>query len=289
MSYDLWFRSETPLTVDAMCEYFSVRPNFEVSTARAHYENEATGVYFGFDFGGVTDGPEEGHAPVAFNINYFRPHVFGLEAEPVLTAFVDAFQLRVEDPQMEGMADGGYSPEGFLRGWNAGNVFGYRACLPDTSPLTLPSAQIESIWRWNFANPLTVEHMMDLIDTAPPCFVPRVMFFQTGERAVSSLVVWDTRMAIAIPEVDLVLTMTDAGPLVAPASEVLPMLDVHSAWQPDYEVAPRRPVGLSTRLVDEVSPEHSRKIQSLMRPFQPVARLSVDQILDAELVAAARR
>ena len=31
--------------------------------------------------------------PVSFNLNYFRPHVFSLEAEPELAAFVESFDL----------------------------------------------------------------------------------------------------------------------------------------------------------------------------------------------------
>lgn len=289
MSYDLFFRSPTRLTIEQLTDYFTELPNFSVTAKRAHYENEVTGVYFGFDF---TSEPQEGLVPLAFNMNYFRPHVFGLEAEPVVTAFVEQFELGIDDPQSSGMGQGPYSAEGFLRGWNAGNKFGHRAIMSHESaptPLTMPSARVEGVWRWNMAKDRAADHMFDLIGEAPPCFVPTVMLFQTGETEVQSLVVWDGEMAVAIPDVDLVLTMTEAGePIVAPTKDLLGMLTVHSEWKPDYEVGDGLEVGLRTWLIDTVSPATTAKLRKAMRRFEPVGRPSPDQVLDAELVAEAR-
>ena len=50
MSYDLYFQSERRVSVEALRAYFADQTNFTVQDDRAHYENEATGVYFGFDF-----------------------------------------------------------------------------------------------------------------------------------------------------------------------------------------------------------------------------------------------
>lgn len=289
MSYDLYFRSRRAVSVEELRTYFGDQLNFTLNDERAHYENEATGVYFGFDF--MTE-PEEGRVPVAFNINYFRPHVFGLEAEPVLTDFVEAFELEVDDPQSEGMGEGPYSPEGFLRGWNAGNRFGHRAILTmeeAPSPLTLPAARIRSIWQWNYGKEVNAEAMIDLIDEAPPCFLPTIMLFQTGERELKSLVVWDAKMAIAVPDVDLVLTTTDDGAaIVAPANDVLGIVGVHSTWAPDFEIVEGLPVGSKTHLLDEVPPHVTAKVRAAMRRFEPLGRLSPDMVLDAELVAEAR-
>jgi len=41
--------------------------------------------------------------PIAFNLNYYRPSFFVLEAEPEVTALVRQFGLVVMDPQMQGM------------------------------------------------------------------------------------------------------------------------------------------------------------------------------------------
>lgn len=74
MSYDLYFRTHEKVSIDDLKEYSSALPNFAVSDDRAHYANEGTGVYFGFDF---LSEAEDGQAPITFNMNYFRPHVFG--------------------------------------------------------------------------------------------------------------------------------------------------------------------------------------------------------------------
>ncbi len=155
MSYDLWFRAAngTAPGPEQVHQYFAGRPHYRMSEQQAWYENETTGVYFSFelsDESGQADEEEDEQQrdvlPVAFNINYFRPHVFGLEAEPELTAFVERFGLTVSDPQSDGMGDGAYSCEGFLRGYNAGNRFAHQAMLSmnETPALhTLPEAVIE--------------------------------------------------------------------------------------------------------------------------------------------------
>jgi hypothetical protein len=288
MSYDLYFRSQRPPTVDAIKAYFREQPRFVIHDRRAGYENEDTGVYFGFDF---TDEHKPGDAPVAFNINYYRSHVFGLEAEPVLTAFIAEFELGIHDPQSQGMGDGPYSPEGFLRGWNAGNRFGYRAIVGHaeaTPPFMLPQARVEGMWRWNYGKDQASEHMLDLIGEAPPCFVPTVMPIQTGETEVKTLVIWDAQMAIAIPDVDLVLTLDDAGEaIVVPTSDALGIVEVHSTWDENHDVGGGFRTGLRAWLVDELSPATSQKLRDACRPFQPIGRLSPDQVLDAELYAEA--
>jgi hypothetical protein len=92
-------------------------------------------VYFSFDYTDAKDvdpeeieeQPNDGLVPtgLSFNINYIRPHFFGLEAEPELAALIEHFSFLIDDPQRQGMGRGKYSREGFLRGWNAGNLLGY--------------------------------------------------------------------------------------------------------------------------------------------------------------------
>ena len=141
MSYDLFLKSNAAaLDADGFEAYFDTRPNYTVNNGQAFYENEDTGVYFSFDY--ASDEAET----VAFNLNYFRPHFFGLEAAPEVAAFISAFNLNIHDPQTDGMGDGPFSVEGFLRGWNAGNRFGYRAVLSqDERPETqvYPTVELE--------------------------------------------------------------------------------------------------------------------------------------------------
>src|ERR1051325_2662308 len=132
MSYDLYFKSRNqnskPTPIEFV-EYFRQRKNYEVSNQQVVYQNETTGVYFVFDIGELSDMEDSDLLPLSFNLNYLRPHIFGLEAEPEIRSLVEKFSLLVSDDQLDGMSDGEYSTEGFLRGWNKGNEFGYRSIL----------------------------------------------------------------------------------------------------------------------------------------------------------------
>src|SRR5262249_47502018 len=177
MSYDLILHTrpgKPPLTREAFAAHFE-GDRWKVEGDTANYFNEVTGVYFQF---GYSDGKPEadedtpannGEAPpdgeedagpsqpyIWFNINYFRPHYFGLEAQGPLARLVKSFNLVVSDPQAEGMGDGEFTPEGFLRGWNAGNRFAFQALLQmkDETPLhsmfTVPTELNRQIWEWNY-------------------------------------------------------------------------------------------------------------------------------------------
>lgn len=223
MSYDLTFCVSGDLPAvsrGAFRAYFSNRPWYRVEETQALYENEDTGVYFCFDHSDpeAADPPTEGDEPsrpagVSFNLNYYRPHFFGLEAEEEVSAFVQKFDLSVSDPQAEGMGEGRYSQNGFLTGWNAGNRFGYRAyaaqmseAAPGTPPATLPTAELERCWKWNRARRARQERMGD------ECFVPRIMFV-IRQDMVRTMAVWPDASPIALPRVDHVcLARTELAP-----------------------------------------------------------------------------
>jgi hypothetical protein len=288
MSYDLYFRSDTAPSTDAVRAWFAARPNYHVSESQAAYYNEATGVYWTFDFGGE---PSPDDIGVAFNLNYFRPSYFGIEAEPELTAFVRAFGLGVSDPQAEGMEEGSYSPEGFLRGWNYGNAFGYRAIgasHPVHAPATLPEAINTGVWRWNGMR----EAYMDLLCSVEMVcgFVPTVYRLQReGESRVLTAAIWGGAMEIALPEVDLILAMQvpKDPPRVIPVDTLRPLLEASPVRLADhrFELDGRAwRAGLRHWLVDPVSPELAARLATEGEPW-PLQGISPDQVLDAERVA----
>lgn len=196
----------TPITGDTFRDFFSNRPHYKTDDrGQAWYSNEDTGVYFLFELSPpVKQGEERDleQGDVSFNLNYYRPHVFGMEAEPEVASFVQTFKPLITDPQVGGMTDGRYSRAAFLTGWNTGNEFGYRALGghqgPESQPLTLPSAAIERFWRWNYGRRARQRDVGDSV------FVPRVMFLRSHE-GVASFVVWGDAMPILLPEVDLVI------------------------------------------------------------------------------------
>src|SRR5436190_13882956 len=112
MSYDLFFTS-AQISQEDFRSYFQKRPAYELHGNQAAYQNKETGVYFSFEYG---DTPPGFKYLASFNINYYRPHYFILEAEPEVSRFVERFGFEVHDPQTDGMGDGPYTPEGLLNG-----------------------------------------------------------------------------------------------------------------------------------------------------------------------------
>jgi len=291
MSYDLYFKSRSGKPsppAEEFAAFFRARPNYEVSDQQAVYQNEATGVYFIFDIGTVENEEEPDLLPLSFNLNYLRPHIFGLEAELQIRALVAQFELLVSDTQIDGMSDGDYSAEGFLRGWNTGNTFGYQSILsqnPEHQPLALPTAQIEACWRWNLAkDELQAKFGEDV-------FVPRLMFLRNGAE-VASTVAWPDGIPIAMPEAQLILIQRrDILPrklfgrredmVTATWVEVESMLQQFPLEQ---GTLPYRLLRYS--IVPEPVVNHLRTLTPTTSKPEAV---SVDKILNAELVEEARK
>lgn len=193
-------RPAIDLTLEGFNAYFSDRPNFELKATQAWYSNEETGVYFSFDYGE----PESDDAwlprlPVSLNVNYFRPHTFGLEAQLELALFVKRFELTVVDPQKSGMGEGEYSQEGFLRGWNAGNEVAYEALVernPTATYPSLPAAKLEAVWLWNYSVPTRQRNVGDNV------FVPRIFFVALPQGPPLTAAVWGDGIPVLLPDVD---------------------------------------------------------------------------------------
>jgi hypothetical protein len=204
MSYDLNFSFPTPVARRDVEAWFRKRRNYEVHDS-AVYQNGDTGVYFVFNFENDASQPDVLQR-IAFNLNYFRPHVFGLEAEPEVRAFIERFEPQMDDPQSNGMGAGPYSTEGFLAGWNHGNAFGYQSILPQQKSqdglVALPEAKFEAIWRWNHALPDVQSEFGESV------FVPRIMMFKV-DGALRSVAVWGDGIPTLLPDVDAVLVYRD--------------------------------------------------------------------------------
>lgn len=307
MSYDLYlFRRPTakPLKKKEFQAHFKGRPNFTIKGTRAGYENEKTGVYFSFNFSdgkGAEDDDEIGsRAHVHFNLNYFRSHVFGLEAERELTPFVEALDLIVSDPQTEGMGDGDYTPDGFLRGWNAGNRFAHGAMLSlqDKGETllggqhVLPAKTLRACWEWTYGiDDLYEEFHDDLTDV----FIPRVMY-ALCDGALRTFCVWPQLIPTALPAVDLVLVMRDELPKSALGAEtgnaVVAWKDVRKAASEFELVSGKAAPGLKYVLMDYGTAEEApAKLVNFVRGLPAFAGqlqgISLDRILDDELVRAA--
>ncbi|HYV34427.1 MAG TPA: hypothetical protein VE988_01910 [Gemmataceae bacterium] len=294
MSYDLFFRSRTvdqQLLLADFANYFSYRRFFEIQGAQAWYTNQDSGVYFSFDY--LSNSPEEedeageGLLPVPFNLNYFRPHPFGLEAEPEVQAFVKHFNLTVSDPQTDGMGEGEYSRSGFLRGWNAGNAFAYRAMLSQDQTqrvLSLPSARIETYWRWNCSRAARQDEIGE------SAFVPGVFFFDV-EGEVRTGAIWGDGIPILLPEVDQVIVPRQR---LAPRRWFSHKDDmVVFSWaelETTLEGFPSSSEELACYKLfyDATPPEIENLIREKQPPKEKPKGVPFDQVLDRELISQAK-
>lgn len=295
MSYDLFFH-KPGLTESQFSAYFSGRANYQMGPRQAVYENEDTGVSFMFEFGRDENDEDEQEADelvserpdASFNLNFFRPHYFALEAEPEVRAFIERFDLQISDGQVEGMGDGPFTTDGFLRGWNKGNEFAYRAFLKmEDGPevvASLPTAELDSIWGWNYAHKQYQEKLGERV------FVPRIMFL-TIDSKLCSVSTW----AEGIPSL---LPITD-GLLIGRKPTGFRRLfkrDWESCYVP-FEAArrvlPSQPVASTYArpaiLLDYVSPpsEIVQFIKSL-KPMEQFDGIHPSQVLNRELVERAQ-
>jgi hypothetical protein len=229
VSYDLFFcvpGGRGSLSQADFQAYFQGRPHYVCRETQAWYENEYTGVYFSFEYDADLD-PElleiirnkgKKFANVLFNINFNRPHVFALEAEPEIAALVSRFELLVEAVD-ETMADGRYIGQEFIEGWNFGNGFSYEAArqtgtLDRALANALPTATIEHWWRWN-----RQREKLEAEFEESDIFLPRISAFSPPhgilpfrrEVGLKTAVLWPDAISIAVPEVDYFLLGHDKG------------------------------------------------------------------------------
>lgn len=291
MSYDLFFRSRDggpPLA--ELRHWFAGRAHYTVGEDEAGYDNPATGVYFRFRIGMGDDGPD-----VDFNINYFRPSSFGLEAAPELGAFTSAFAFAMSDPQAEGMGDGPFTTEGFLRGYNHGNRFAYRAVSSmgeAAQTLTLPRRVVAESWAWNHAREA---YMDNLASIEMICgFAPTVLYLvpQDAPQTVLTAAVWGQGMGCSLPEVDVVVALSDHGdaPRVIPVDLLRAHLDRYPRREAHHRFTLDRrsyDCGLPHWLIDhdEPPPELLEALATLGAP-RAMSRASPDQVLDREWFGA---
>ena len=289
MSYDLFFRkAAAAITPEEFEAYFRARPNYNVDMPQAVYTNETTGVYFVFELsrGSKCNDSEEGADYVAtFNLNYYRPSFFILEAEPEVTAFVGHFGLAVSDPQMHGMGEGKYDAELFVQGWRHGNTFGYSAMLADAKNRThimhLPADVLNRSWAWNYGKKALQAEPGEFT------FVPSIMFVNIDGKTFTAAV-WPDGIPIAVPDVDFfIVTRKALAPrkwfrrmedrTIVAFDAARPVLESHwsrrnAQYVLDYDIPP-----------DSVA----AFVRGLPTVQSAVTGLAYDRVLDRELVEKA--
>lgn len=248
MSYDLYLFPRGVASRADFERYFGGRRRYTLDgDGGAAYENPATGVYFSFSYlppasaadiaAEIEATPEyaddvewRAHresASILFNMNYCRPHVFGVEAVDEVAAVVEALHCDIEDDQIDGMGRGPFTRDGFLKGWNAGNRLGYRIFRLDAPEaagaaelqgaaeqhgmLIAPSQRIADVWVWNSR----IEQVQDLLaQRGLDVFVPRVSWGRAARSGdVITFAVWGPDIPTVMPnEASHVLVTLGAKP-----------------------------------------------------------------------------
>ena len=203
MSYSLDLYFEPAIERREILRYFAARRHFKDAKDDAFfYENPHTGVYFWLRLRCARNILLQRKVVSAeFELNYNRPSYFATEAEIELSAFVAAFKPRIFDDQMRGMGEGPYSREGFLSGWNFGNLFTIRTIMlryPDDNIPSMPTDALRMMWQWNYQFAERKER------SGARCWVPKIMFRRINGRP-SRVVVWPLGMPTFLPRVDHVL------------------------------------------------------------------------------------
>jgi hypothetical protein len=284
MSYDLFFTFPQPTERRVVEQYFAGRPNYQLNGSPT-YQSQDTGVYFNFEFRPSDDDPTH-LLGAALNVNYFRPHVFGLEAEPEVRAFVEHFQLAIEDPQMHGMGQGPYTADGFLSGWNCGNAVAYEAIAAQHkgSFLSCPESKLEAAWRWNRTRAALQQKLGERV------FVPMIMFANIGGE-LQSLLVWADGIATLMPPTDSVMVVRDQlAPkrLFRPRAKdtcVVASSDLADFLGPFVEHGYAMPVRMPT--YDKPTSGITRFIGRLSAFTGQLQLVPVDQVLSEELLSRA--
>jgi hypothetical protein len=281
MSYDLFLGPRSgQLDRGRLANYFGARAHYRLSEQQAFYLNPDSGVYFGFEFDPASKDSDP--LPISFNINFFRPSYFILEAELEASAFVRHFDLTVFDPQVDGMGEGDYRSDLLIKGWNSGNRFAFSAFLKkpaDARELAIyPTAMLTDIWRWNLAR---AERQAQAGEEK---FVPRVGFLRIDGMA-KSFVLWPDGIPTIIPPVDYVLVVRKqlcSAPGFATDQALL-------TWRQARRALGRHSmVAADNSLLPNYDREPPGELASVLRslpahPGEP-EYLQNDQVLDKELV-----
>jgi hypothetical protein len=284
VSYDLFFKPRSgEVQAESFADYFNQRPYYKLTPPQAWYENEDTGVYFVFEHQSEAEDDENPFFPLALNINYYRPSFFGLEAEPEVSAFVKAFDLTVSDPQNDGMGEGEYDRDLFLRGWGRGNEFAYSAILREPANrkdvVCLPTAKLLKTWAWNRDRDQLQKQLGE------STFVPRALFvLLSGKPATAA--VWPDGIPIAVPEVDYFLVPRKE---LAPRRflkrvedrTLLSWADAKPVFEKHRSTGPR-----GTLVLNYYTPpaDIERFVQSLPIDDREIQGLAADKVLNQEVV-----
>ena len=284
MSYDLYFTSPS-ISLQEFENYFSKNTLYEVTNGQAFYSNDVTGVYFSFNHEAGTGEDLDFNVEVSFNLNFYRPHFFGLEAVIEVERFVSYFNCKIEDPQNEGMGNNAFTSECFLKGWNAGNQFAVKAILSQSEQMQeiniMSTEKLEKIWRWNF----TIADKDKTIEE--DIFIPRI-FFMKINGIFGAGAVWPDAIPTFIPDVDfLTIPREKNAPKKFLKQQVQDTCLLAKKDFPDFfsKYVIQNVEILAYKLPNPNTPQFIKKYVSKLSAFEgSIEAVKIDSVLNAELV-----
>lgn len=281
MSYSLFFNLKPAVPYEDMFYYFAGREHYAANADGFTYENRDTEVYFHVRFrSGRNLRFQKTVVSLEFEINYFRPSYFGIEAEKELAAFVAKFNPQIDDQQMHGMGDGPYSSEKFLNAWNFGNVYSSHNAIKrelDKTSASMPSEVLRTTWAWNYQRAARSRQF------GGRCDVPKIHVVVMDGHPCRTII-WPRAQSILLPHVDYVaLAEVVSGKPVfamAPWSEVIEIIQ-----RAGFDTAPD-PIHLNYIVIPPVIKQWFTD----KNPTDPALPAKVDsyRIVDEEVIAAAR-
>ncbi|MDX1959639.1 MAG: hypothetical protein SFU98_13775 [Leptospiraceae bacterium] len=284
MSYDLYLNSPD-FSIEEFQSYFIDRKNYTLNDNQAWYENNDTGVYFYFSFNdSPTEDEEVEDYSLLFNLNYFRPHFFSLEAELELLNIINEFDFEIVDPQFNGMQGSKFTSTGFINAWNHGNESGYRIALDEKNTTEFvfakPTNQLYDIWNWNFKREKRSAELEEDI------FIPTIMMLLVDEMPYTAIV-WPDAIPTFIPKVDyLYIPREELAPrkfftkqkdnCLVKFDKALEMLLPFKSY--DYEMEAYKIPNIST-------PEKIKNFIMNLKPYtEKVSLLNFDKVLNLEII-----
>ena len=279
MGYELTLRPrDGELDEEAFVELFNDRPHYrfpDEDPSVAAYFNPSTEIYFHFRWTEPSD--DEPTGALAFSINFFRPPTFALEAETELAEITELLDLRVADPQVDGIAGETYDGDQFLRGWEHGNEQAYEAVRshdPAPTLFHLPWATLEQIWKWNYLHADTAEENGGHYDAA-------LIGFAKLSGKLVTVAKLDLDRAALLPRVDHVYIKRGERGTFASWDEVETAL----ALTPGDSIEDPWPYWAVTRSESEVLD----RLLNAKRPIVPIDSLDVQDVHASEDVVHERR
>ncbi len=210
MSFDLYFYKEknSRFQNKDFVDYLNDIIQYSKKNEEWFYENENTEVYFSFAKDKIED--EEylselklknfTEIELSFNINYFRPDFFGLEAFPVVDEFIKRFNLFVINPQEDDLSLIQPKMGSLYKSWSKSNKKVITQHFEEFELIHFDKDLSDYSWVYNFK----IEGLIN--EFGDDLYIPKIDYFlNTHLNQIQTSIIWPIDAPIVLPKVDFYL------------------------------------------------------------------------------------